>query len=91
MYCPGIGTYEYNAPERLCPETKKQGYSYPTDIWSLGITLHELTKLENPIRYQNSTFLPFALTTTCYQGNMRFASLLLIKLPSFYTRWKLKF
>ncbi|KAL5254648.1 hypothetical protein ACHWQZ_G014173 [Mnemiopsis leidyi] len=44
----GIGTYEYNAPERLGPD--KKNHSYPSDLWSLGITLHELACREHPIR-----------------------------------------
>ena len=44
----GIGTYEYNAPERLGPD--KKNHSYPSDMWSLGITLHELACREHPIR-----------------------------------------
>lgn len=49
FYFPGIGTYEYNAPERLGPD--KKNHSYPSDLWSLGITLHELASREHPIRF----------------------------------------
>jgi hypothetical protein len=41
-----VGTKIYMSPERL----KSQAYSYPSDIWSFGLTLHTLAAGEFPYK-----------------------------------------
>lgn len=42
------GCKPYMAPERINPETNQKGYNVKSDIWSLGITLVELSILDFP-------------------------------------------
>lgn len=42
------GCKPYMAPERINPETNQKGYNVKSDIWSLGITLVELSVLDFP-------------------------------------------
>ncbi len=39
-----IGTPQYMSPEQI----QESKYSYPSDIWSLGITLYEVCALKRP-------------------------------------------
>ena len=43
-----IGTLNYASPELFL----KEGYSYPTDVWSYGITLYTAVMRENPFNLQ---------------------------------------
>lgn len=47
------GTIGYMAPE-VC---KNMPYSFPADIWSLGVILYELITLEPPFKSKNSNML----------------------------------
>lgn len=47
------GTISYMAPE-VC---KNMPYSFPADIWSLGVILYELISLESPFKSENSNML----------------------------------
>lgn len=47
------GTIGYMAPE-VC---KNMPYSFPADIWSLGVILYELISLEPPFKSKNSNML----------------------------------
>lgn len=42
------GCKPYMAPERINPDTNQKGYNVKSDIWSLGITLIELSILRFP-------------------------------------------
>ncbi|ETW38134.1 NEK protein kinase [Plasmodium falciparum Tanzania (2000708)] len=50
------GTIGYMAPE-IC---KNINYSFPADIWSLGIILYELISLKPPFKSNNSNMLSVA-------------------------------
>ncbi|CRH00404.1 NIMA related kinase 2, putative [Plasmodium relictum] len=47
------GTIGYMAPE-IC---KNMPYSFPADIWSLGVILYELISLKQPFKSQNANML----------------------------------
>ncbi|GAW81298.1 serine/threonine-protein kinase Nek1 [Plasmodium gonderi] len=50
------GTIGYMAPE-IC---KNAPYSFPADIWSLGVILYELMSLRHPFKSDNSNMLSMA-------------------------------
>ncbi|VWU49418.1 NIMA related kinase 2, putative [Hepatocystis sp. ex Piliocolobus tephrosceles] len=50
------GTISYMAPE-IC---KNDSYSFPADIWSVGIILYELLSLKQPFKSKNSNMLSIA-------------------------------
>ncbi|NP_001164719.1 MAP kinase kinase 4-like protein [Saccoglossus kowalevskii] len=50
------GCRPYMAPERIDPTASKHGYDVRSDVWSLGITLLELSTGKFPYRKWNSVF-----------------------------------
>lgn len=50
------GCRPYMAPERIDPGMSKGGYDIRSDVWSLGITLHEIATGKFPYPKWNSVF-----------------------------------
>lgn len=51
-----VGCRPYMAPERIDPKKAEHGYKVQSDVWSLGITLHELALGTFPYGRWNTIF-----------------------------------
>ena len=84
-----VGTERYVAPERLEEDLKEgDGFSIQSDIWSAGITLAELAKLEYPYSVTG-----FTLITTIANATMptfvegRYSDKIYSFLRLFFAKW----
>ncbi|XP_042901816.1 dual specificity mitogen-activated protein kinase kinase 6 [Parasteatoda tepidariorum] len=50
------GCKPYMAPERINPAANQKGYDIRSDVWSLGITMYELSMLEFPYHTWGNPF-----------------------------------
>ena len=47
----GLAKTEAGTPIYMSPEiVNKEKYNFPTDVWSLGVTLYELCEFEMPFK-----------------------------------------